>query len=176
MKKNLIMAMGSGYSESDLAPFFNSLNQSGYTDDICFITQEQDAKALSNFSKAGNVKIHLIRDQKPMKKNRVRKIGQFIDSTCARYPVLRKLSVNFREKYAIKNSCAHLRRHFFFRDILSSYAKEYQNVMMTDVRDVVFQRDPFDFEIQPGSIYYFLEAEFVYMQLVQTSPCLRRMD
>lgn len=164
MKKNLVMAMGSGYNENELAPFFNSLKQSGYTGDICFITREQDAHAVSNFSKVANIKIHLFREQKPMKKNRVRKIGKFIDSTCTRYPVLRKLSVNFREKYAIKNSCAHLRRHFFFRDILGSYAKEYQNVMMTDVRDVVFQRDPFDFEIQPGSIYYFLEAEHTRIQ------------
>jgi hypothetical protein len=30
MKKNLIMAMGSGYSENKLAPFFNSLNPNGY--------------------------------------------------------------------------------------------------------------------------------------------------
>ncbi len=164
MKKNLILAMGSGYSEKDLAPFFNSLNQSGYTDDICFITQEQDAHALSNFSMAGNIKIHLFRDQKPMKKNRVRKIGKYIDSACTRSPTLRKLSASFREKFAFKNSCAHLRRHFLFRDILGSFAQGYQNVMMTDVRDVIFQKDPFDFDIQPDSIYYFLEAEHTRIQ------------
>lgn len=164
MKKNLILAMGSGYTEKDLAPFFNSLNQSGFSGDIYYITREQDASVLTNFSKGGNIKIHLFREQPPMKKKRVRKIGKFIDSACTRYPLLGKLSVNFREKYAIKNSCPHLRRHFFFRDVLGSFAQDYENVMMTDVRDVVFQRDPFDFDIQPESIYYFLEAEHTRIQ------------
>ncbi len=164
MKKNLIMAMGTGYTEKDLAPFFNSLNQSGFQGDICYITREQDAPALSNYSKVGNIKIHLFHELQPMKKKRVRKIGKFIDSTCARLPLLKKPSLKFREKYAFKNACAHLRRHFLIRDILESFAQDYHNVMMTDVRDVVFQRDPFDFDIQPGSIYYFLEAEHTRIQ------------
>lgn len=156
--------MGTGYSESDLAPFFNSLTQCGFNGDICYITQEQDAPALSNFLKAGNINLHLFKGQTPMRKNRVRKIGKYIDTLCSRYPFLGKVSVPFREKYAIKNACAHLRRHFLFRDVLNSSAKDYQNVMMTDVRDVIFQRDPFDFDIQPDSIYYFLEAEHTRIQ------------
>ena len=159
MKKNLIMAMGSGYSESDLAPFFNSLSRSGFKGDICYITREQDAPALSNFSKVANIKVHLFRELRPMKKNRIRKIGKIIDATCARYPLLGKFSVKFREQYAFRNACAHLRRHFLFRGILETFAQDYANVMMTDVRDVIFQRDPFDFDIEPESIYYFLEAE-----------------
>ncbi len=164
MKKNLILAMGTGYSEADLAPFFNSLNQSGFKGDICYITREQDASALSNFSKVGNIKIHLFREQRPMKKKRIRKIGKFIDAACARYPLLGNLTMDFREKYAFKNACAHLRRHFLIRDILGTLAPDYENVMMTDVRDVIFQRDPFDFDIQPESIYYFLEAEHTRIQ------------
>ncbi len=151
--------MGTGYTENDLAPFFNSLEQSNFKGDICYITREQDAPALSNFSKAGNLKIHLFRELRPMKKNRIRKIGKFIDSTCTRVPLLGTLSKKFRERYAFKNACAHLRRHFLFRDILGSLAQDYQNVMMTDVRDVIFQRDPFDFDLEQDSIYYFLEAE-----------------
>jgi len=153
------MAMGSGYTENDLAPFFHSLKQSGFQGDICYITREQDASALSNFSIDGNISIHLFHELRPMRKNRIRKVGKLIDDICTRFPLLRKASLPFREKYAFKNACAHLRRHFLFRDILETVAQGYQNVMMTDVRDVVFQRDPFDFDIQPESIYYFLEAE-----------------
>ena len=156
--------MGSGYTEQDLAPFFNSLIKCHYPGDICYITPEKDAPALSNFSKEANIKIHLFQEQKPMKKNRIRKIGKIIDSTCARFPILGKLSVGMREHYAIKNACPHLRRHFFFRDVLGSMARDYQNVMMTDVRDVIFQQDPFDFDIQPDSMYYFLEAEHTRIQ------------
>ena len=151
--------MGSGYSEKDLAPFFHSLSRSGFQGDVCYITREQDAPALSTFSIAGNLKIHLFHELQPMKKKRIRKVGKLIDDACASVPFLQKLSLKFREQYAFKNACAHLRRHFLFRDILETVAQDYQNVMMTDVRDVIFQRDPFDFDIEPESIYYFLEAE-----------------
>ena len=169
MKKNLILAMGTGYTEKEFAPFFNSLNQSGYTGDLFFIAQEKDANALSNFSRRGNIKIHLFSNQKPMHKATVIKIGRIIDFACIRYPILRKLSVKLREKFAIKNSCVIVQRHFLFRDILNLHADEYQTVMMTDARDVVFQRDPFDFDIQPESINYFLEPEYTRIQDCQTN-------
>ena len=38
-------------------------------------------------------------------------------------------------------------RHFLYRDYLEKHGHTFRNVMITDVRDVVFQRDPFEFEI-----------------------------
>ena len=55
-------------------------------------------------------------------------------------------------------------RLFLIRDILESVGQNYQHIMMADVRDIVFQRDPFDFDIHPESIYYFLEAEHTRIQ------------
>jgi len=116
--------MGSGYSEKDLAPFFHSLSRSGFQGDVCYITRVQDAPALSNFSIAGNLKIHLFHELQPMKKKRIRKVGKLIDDTCANVPFLQKLSLKFREQYAFKNACAHLRRHFLFRDVLETMAQD----------------------------------------------------
>ena len=39
---------------------------------------------------------------------------------------------------------------------LKAFKDKYENVMLTDVRDVIFQKDPFDFEIN-NRIYSFLE-------------------
>src|SRR5439155_2364653 len=38
-------------------------------------------------------------------------------------------------------------RYFWFWDYLASRAEGYRNVMLTDVRDVLFLGDPFDFDI-----------------------------
>jgi len=164
MKKNLIMAMGSGYTEKDLAPFFQSLTQIGYKDEVCFITRRQDVSAVSNFSKNINIRIQILPDKKPMKKKRVRKIGKLIDTACVRFPILGRLSEKFREHFAIKNSCAHVARYFFLRNILASYSHTYKNIMLADVRDIIFQKDPFDFNIPPKSISVFLEAEHTRIQ------------
>jgi hypothetical protein len=39
-------------------------------------------------------------------------------------------------------------RHFLYYDYLLKHEGEFANVLITDVKDVVFQRDPFDFPIR----------------------------
>lgn len=46
-------------------------------------------------------------------------------------------------------------RFICYRSFLQKYTT-YKNVLMTDVRDVLFQRDPFDFDIE-DNLYCFLE-------------------
>jgi hypothetical protein len=41
-------------------------------------------------------------------------------------------------------------RHFLYLDYLLKHPGEFRNVLMTDVRDVIFQKDPFDFDVQDG--------------------------
>ena len=47
-------------------------------------------------------------------------------------------------------------RYFAYGSFLRSLPVEVENVMLTDVRDVVFQRDPFDFDID-GKLCCFME-------------------
>jgi hypothetical protein len=53
-----------------------------------------------------------------------------------------------------------LARFFWYFDYLSETVGQYRNVMLTDVRDVFFLGDPFDFEIG-SSLHVFLENESI---------------
>ena len=70
-------------------PSFIPSVEVGFQGDVCYITREQDAPALSNFSIAGNQKIHLFHELQPMKKKRIRKVGKLIDNICANVPFLK---------------------------------------------------------------------------------------
>lgn len=49
-------------------------------------------------------------------------------------------------------------RYFVYESILNQIGGAVSNVMLADVRDIVFQRDPFDFDME-GRLCCFLEAE-----------------
>ena len=49
----------------------------------------------------------------------------------------------------------HVFRYFLYQKFLRTVANKYDRVMITDVRDVLFQRDPFDFDM--SSLNVFLE-------------------
>jgi hypothetical protein len=63
-----------------------------------------------------------------------------------------------RAKLAAKISIPYVARFFRFFEFLASAPIAYRNVMLTDVRDVFFQRDPFDFDIG-NRVNCFLEDE-----------------
>ena len=51
-------------------------------------------------------------------------------------------------------------RYLVYRDILRTFPEPISHVMLTDVRDVVFQRDPFSFDLGDG-LCVFLEDRIV---------------
>ncbi|GAB3637405.1 hypothetical protein GCM10027422_29950 [Hymenobacter arcticus] len=48
-------------------------------------------------------------------------------------------------------------RHFLYLDYLLKHEGEFEKVLLTDVRDVVFQRDPFDFNME-NALYVAMES------------------
>jgi hypothetical protein len=63
-------------------------------------------------------------------------------------------------RYTAAFSNVFVARYFWYLDYLSQAPSQYRNVMLTDVRDVVFLGDPFDFEIG-DAVCCFLEDEKV---------------
>ena len=47
----------------------------------------------------------------------------------------------------------HAFRYFLYRDFLEAFANKYDRVMIADVRDVLFQRDPFDFDMSDLNVF-----------------------
>lgn len=71
-------------------------------------------------------------------------------------------SLNHQPKHVIKANLmkTHLSiisiRFFLYYLYISEYGKDYDKILLTDVRDVLFQRDPFEFDF-PNGLCCFLE-------------------
>jgi hypothetical protein len=48
-------------------------------------------------------------------------------------------------------------RHFLYLDYILKHEEQFSKVLLTDVRDVVFQRDPFDFDMD-NALYVAMES------------------
>jgi hypothetical protein len=87
-------------------------------------------------------------------------------------------SLNHQPKYIIKANLlkTHLSiisiRFFMYYLYLSEYGKDYDKVLLTDIRDVLFQRDPFEFDF-PNGLCCFLE-DVSLRNCEYTSSWLRR--
>ena len=80
---------------------------------------------------------------------------------------------DFEGKCALGRKIFHLfaMRFIMYRDLLLQHPGEFENVLLTDCRDVFFQRDPFADRLGPG-VHCFLEAR---TQIVGTCPSNRKM-
>jgi len=73
-------------------------------------------------------------------------------------------------RYTAAVSNVDVARYFWYLDYLSGTLGRYRNVMLTDVRDVVFLGNPFDFAIGDG-VCFFLEDDRISInqQMANTS-------
>jgi hypothetical protein len=135
---DLIIGVIKNYSFNDLKPFVNSLSKSKYTGDtVLFCNNISD-----------NTKVNLT-------KNGITCID-FNDE----YPYLERYTENMGILPRTYNKKLHLfsMRYIPYYLFLKNSKKKYGNIMITDVRDVIFQKDPFNFKIS-GNLCCTLEAE-----------------
>lgn len=133
--KNLILTIMHGYDYPFVEPFIKSLRETGNTDELVIFTSETVSKTT----------------KKSLKKND----ASLIDYRSA-YPFIEKYSTaftNITPTIAINNY-----RFVLFLQFILENSRKYKNVMLTDIRDVIFQRNPFDTD-PGGYIYFFLEDE-----------------
>ncbi|HWB58055.1 MAG TPA: hypothetical protein VG733_01120 [Chthoniobacteraceae bacterium] len=78
------------------------------------------------------------------------------------WPLWRRMLANrdFEGKCALGRRVFHLfaLRSILYHDFLTEHGHEFENVLVTDCRDVFFQRDPFSDNLGPG-LHCFLEAK-----------------
>src|SRR3954451_17644277 len=60
-------------------------------------------------------------------------------------------------------------RHFLYLDYLLKHRGEFRTVLLTDVKDVVFQRDPFGFEI-PDELCVAMESKDIPVGQCSCTP------
>lgn len=177
-QKNLVLGFVKTYQFEQIKPFVASLKNTGYQGDICFVYCDLSQRTIDLLQEQGvqmypfkelylNLPFYIGQGGK-LKKNK--KIYPYLLLNI--YPVnrlytwlLRGVSNLSKEnEYLIKSLVAQYflnvpscNRYAIYYLYLSKYGHKYANVMLSDVRDVVFQGDPFDFDFEDGSLNCFLE-------------------
>ncbi|HEX6184574.1 MAG TPA: hypothetical protein VFZ44_11880 [Pyrinomonadaceae bacterium] len=158
--KNLVMGLVKGYSFEQLRPFVASLRETGYDGDICLFYADIDERTLAGLREYDvelvpfkfeplNLLFKRIYPYAIM--NRLLKLPRANelfarlvglaasarggDRNSARYSI----AARFLNVYCIRFPLYYVH--------LARNAGKYANVLISDVRDVIFQRDPFDFDL-----------------------------
>jgi hypothetical protein len=137
-KKNLVLGAISGYSFEQLAPFIFSLRRTGFMGDIVFLYSRLSSGTLAELRKND---VHVV----PLD---YRGAGS-LNSWSRFWPYIRLVMPvlsNTRAGRKIMKNITPLQtsRFYNYHDFIKRHANLYENVLITDVRDVIFQSDPFD--------------------------------
>jgi hypothetical protein len=146
--KKLMLGLISRLSLEQVKPFFLSLEKSGYRGDICMIAGDLGV-ATQAFLRARGVQ--LVPFQKACLKT--------ASAYAARLPRIvmsRRRRLLFDHHLAPAYMHPRCARYFFYESCLQECSGNYSQVMLTDVRDVLFQAEPFGFEL-PDGLSVFLE-------------------
>lgn len=136
MKKNLILTIAENYNYEKIKPFVESLQNTGFNGDLVIFCHNLDKNAVKKLKEK---KVTLVE----YKKNPIR------------LNLSKEKKINF-----ILSKKLHIfqYRHILYYLFLKKYSHKYKNVFLTDIRDVIFQKDPFDFNLG-NKLNVFLEEE-----------------
>lgn len=138
-KKKLIVGLAAHYTFDMLWPFLSTLRATGYAGDIVFF--------YANLSEYTVRKLH--------------EWGVTLVSFSFSYPYLPETLVQHNQwldEPALHNLNIYCVRYLLVHSYLAEHAGEYDQVLFTDTRDVIFQKDPFLFDTR-GALSFFLERE-----------------
>lgn len=131
--KNLVLTILHHYNYPLIEPFIKSLKEVGYKDDLVVFISDTTSKTTRKILQKQGITLVEFKNQYPF-------IGGYED-------VFEDISPDI----TINN----YRFLLFFKYLVNNPGK-YKNVMLTDIRDVIFQKNIFD-ELADDKIYYFLE-------------------
>ena len=136
-RKELILGAAIGYSFKDVELFVRSLKQTGYQGDACLF--------VSNMNKAD--------------RDTLNHLGVQTVPCRLEFPYIIDIAASDIKHFDsdFSNLKVLTFRMIIFYLYLMQCKKRYSHVLITDVFDVVFQKDPFDFKRDNASIYFFCE-------------------
>jgi hypothetical protein len=144
----LIMGLVSGMTLQQVQPFFLSLEKSGYRGDVAMVVSDLDA-ATQAFLRARRVQLI------PFQKAGLKRFSAGV-ARLPGYFLSRQKRRLFERQLAPAYLHHHCARHFFCEDFLQECGGHYTHVMLADTRDILFQNDPFAFDV-PDGLSVFLE-------------------
>jgi hypothetical protein len=123
--KDLIIGCASNYSWDHLKYWVNSIKKSGFSGDVVIVGTNMKADTISKLSQEG-VLLSLYGTKN-----------------------------SNGDIEAPKNNAPHVERFFYIWNYLSNTKEKYQNVITTDTRDVIFQKNPSEW-LEDNLISHFL--------------------
>lgn len=157
--KNLIITSSFNYHPAQLLPFLESAHRVCRDADVVIITTPADAARYGGLTERyGNLRFFLIPERKPSRKAGGSSAASKIRSLLQRYkhiamlllksklglkPIIRRHTPSLLG-LSLVNVHVCIRRYFAARDLLAgSVNEDIGSVLLADVRDVIFQSDPF---------------------------------
>ena len=139
--KDVIFSTSLGYNYRQLSTFIRSLKETGYDGDIVFYVAETDDDTLWRLRNDGIIVRHFFYPYRNCNKLR--------NPLFRLWPLIRPLAGVVRNADVIHASCIVFQnlmivRNFLYRGYLKTCGQRYRNVFLTDLRDVYFQRNPFE--------------------------------
>ena len=164
MSRHLILAAATGYTWPQIAPFVLSLQRTGFRGDLVMLIGPLPDNDRAQLVAHG---VRLWRAQPLLsrlptwwrRKFFSRRLGWLhrgYPRVCATLPISprrRRLTTAWLGRIFHHIACA---RYFFYLSFLERHACAYDEVLLTDVRDVIFQKNPFTGSAQAPQ-QFFLE-------------------
>lgn len=169
---SIVMGIVRSLEYEDLAPFLTTLHSTGYAGSVMFFCDDISPKSVKMFSSMGiyqrdfkEVRISIPFLDKKVNAYRIfspiQKIGFYVMSKEAQFA------------FASKAFHIHQSRHFLYTAFLEKETI-FSKVMLSDTRDVVFQRDPFDFPINDKLCCFLEDPSITIAQEKHNAGWIRR--
>lgn len=142
ISKQLILGLVSDLKLAAVKPFFLSLEKSGYHGDLGLFTSGLDA-ATMDFLRARRANL-IPFGKEYLKPNRVKL------AALARPFVRARRFDRLKERLGAGYLHPNCARHIYYQKYLAEHGAGYNAVMLADIRDILFQKDPFDFSLPDG--------------------------
>lgn len=133
---NLIVTQAAGYTFDQVQPFLRSLKQTGFNGSVVFFVLESDRELRQRLERSG-VTVVAYRNDYPY----------FVESQYHNYLTAPNDGRTWHPATL---------RFFLYEAWILAHRSQYQRILHADVRDVIFQRNPFE-EPWPSGIHAFLE-------------------
>jgi hypothetical protein len=145
----LVLGTIQDYDFNQVRPFAVSLRRTGYAGDVVFFWNHVDRPSRAALRDSGIRLIHFLNLRgNYFSEEKRRRLDEF----AARYHRVRRPFYRWGWFYFL---CAAKQRYRLYLQFLRRHGKRYRRVLLTDVRDVYFQRPPF--EGDPGHDLVFFE-------------------
>jgi hypothetical protein len=140
--KTLILGTAASLSLGQIKPFCLSLAKAGYRGDLCLFVSDLD-RATLEFLQARRVNLA------PFQHGHLKPVTPWFTRLSKMF-LTRPQQQVLKEQLALGYIHMHCARFAHYRSYLTRCGFNYDHVMLADIRDILFQRDPFDFEIPDG--------------------------